>query len=219
MIDENINGKTNGKMNEKGNDNVIEFPKAQTMKKSVQSKVQEQKSMLILSIASVLILAVFMNQWLVTSPQALETSGNRQLASFGPAAFAKDVQWEHDLARKMASDQSSIQSSLAEAPTLRDELIFGFLEGKYGMKLSEGKITSLEFIDAQAGEQPMEISDKSSFLNKYSQAFGLSYSQVALSSAHDEMVYSLIDDAKQIVATAHFTMDDQGRVAAIHFNK
>lgn len=201
------------------NANVIEFPKGQSMKKRLQDKVQEQKAVLVLSIASVLIMTVFFNQWLVQgSKNDLTNNGNRNVASFEPAAFAKDVKWEHDLAKRLAQDKSALTSNLAEAPTIRDELIFGFLEGKYGMKLAQGRIESLEFIDAQAGEHPMEISDKAEFLMKYAEAFGRNYEEVSLAqNASGEEVYSLISSSKEIVGKAHFVTDDQGRVASINF--
>nr|BFD62358.1 hypothetical protein BdHM001_10390 [Bdellovibrio sp. HM001] len=201
------------------NANVIEFPKAQSVRKRLQDKAQEQKAVLVLSIASVLIMTVFLNQWLVRSPdQGVATTGNRGVASFAPSSFAKDVKWEHDLAKRMAREKSTVAASLAEAPTLRDELVFGFLEGKYGMKTVEGRIESLEFIDAQAGEQPMQIQDKAEFLKKYSEAFGVQFAEVSLAqNSAGEQVYSLIDSSKEIVGKAQFVTDDQGRVQAIHF--
>lgn len=201
------------------NANVIEFPKAQSVRKRLQDKAQEQKAVLVLSIASVLIMTVFLNQWLVRSPdQGVATTGNRGVASFAPSTFAKDVKWEHDLAKRMAREKSTVAASLAEAPTLRDELVFGFLEGKYGMKTVEGRIESLEFIDAQAGEQPMQIQDKAEFLKKYSEAFGVQFAEVSLAqNSAGEQVYSLIDSSKEIVGKAQFVTDDQGRVQAIHF--
>lgn len=203
------------------NAKVIEFPKAQSVRKRLQDKAQEQKAVLILSIASVLIMTVFLNQWLMQGPDSSLTSGgSRNVASFQPATFAKDVKWEHDLAKKLASDKSTLSASLAEAPTLRDELIFGYLEGKYGMKLAQGRIESLEFIDAQAGEHPMMINDKAEFLAKYSEAFGLNYAEVSLVQKTDsEQVYSLIDSSKQIIGKAYFVIDDQGRVSEIKFTQ
>lgn len=203
------------------NAKVIEFPKAQSVRKRLQDKAQEQKAVLILSIASVLIMTVFLNQWLMQGPDSSLTSGgSRNVASFQPATFAKDVKWEHDLAKKLASDKSTLSASLGEAPTLRDELIFGYLEGKYGMKLAQGRIESLEFIDAQAGEHPMMINDKAEFLAKYSEAFGLNYAEVSLVQKTDsEQVYSLIDSSKQIIGKAYFVTDDQGRVSEIKFTQ
>lgn len=201
------------------NAQVIEFPKAQSVRKRLQDKAQEQKAVLILSIASVLIMTVFLNQWLVQGPDALTTNGNRNVASFEPAAFAKDVKWEHDLAKRLASDKSTLSASLAETPTLRDELIFGYLEGKYGMKLAQGRIQSLEFIDAQAGEHPMTITDKADFLMKYSEAFGMKYNAVSMAqnSESGEEIYTLVGSGKEIVGKAHFVHDEQGRVQAINF--
>ncbi|UXR65049.1 hypothetical protein EZJ49_02140 [Bdellovibrio bacteriovorus] len=201
------------------NANVIEFPKAQSVRKRLQDKAQEQKAVLVLSIASVLIMTVFLNQWLVRGPdQGAAAAGNRGVASFEPSSFAKDVKWEHDLAKRMAREKSTVAASLAEAPTLRDELVFGFLEGKYGMKTVEGRIESLEFIDAQAGEQPMQITDKAEFLKKYSDAFGVQFAEVSLAqNSTGEQVYSLIDSSKEIVGKAQFVTDDQGRVQAINF--
>ncbi|KYG62804.1 hypothetical protein AZI87_16140 [Bdellovibrio bacteriovorus] len=202
------------------NASVIEFPKAQSVRKRLQDKAQEQKAVLVLSIASVLIMSVFLNQWLVQGPETLTTNGNRGVASIESAALAKDVKWEQDLAKKLASDKNAVAGSLAVAPTLRDELIFGFLEGRYGMKLAQGKIESLEFIDAQAGDQPMAISDKAEFLTKYSEAFGIGFDQVSLAQNSAEgPVYSLISESKEIVGRAQFVTDEQGRVSAINFTQ
>jgi|GEM_PF-1192143 len=204
------------------NAQVIEFPKAQSVRKRLQDKAQEQKAVLILSIASVLIMTVFLNQWLVQGPDALNGQGNRNVASVEPAAFAKDIKWEQDLAKRLATDKSRISANLAVTPTVRDELIFGYLEGKYGMKLAQGRIESLEFIDAQAGEQPMAINDKKDFLTRYSEAFGFKYDEVSLaqsSAAPGEEVYTLIGDGNEIVGRAHFVTDSQGRVQAINFTQ
>lgn len=203
------------------NAQVIEFPKANSVRKRLQDKAQEQKSVLVLSIASVLIMTIFFNQWLVQGSEAsLSANGSRNIASFEPAAFAKDVKWEHDLAKRMAADGSAVSANIAETPTLRDELIFGFLEGKYGMKLAKGRIESLEFIDAQAGEYPMEIADKAEFLIKYSEAFGQTYSEVSMTkNTAGEQEFSLISPTKEIIGVARFTTDDQGRVQAIQFTQ
>ncbi|KHD89338.1 MAG: hypothetical protein OM95_04220 [Bdellovibrio sp. ArHS] len=202
------------------NASVIEFPKAQSVRKRLQDKAQEQKAVLVLSIASVLIMSVFLNQWLVQGPETLTTNGNRGVASVEAAALAKDVKWEQDLAKKLASDKNALSANLAVAPTLRDELIFGYLEGRYGMKLAQGRIESLEFIDAQAGDQPMAIADKAEFLTKYADAFGVHFDEVSLAQSSAEgPVYSLISGTKEIVGRAHFVTDEQGRVSAINFTQ
>ncbi|WP_413293219.1 hypothetical protein ACLSU7_17690 [Bdellovibrio sp. HCB185ZH] len=205
-----------------GNAKVIEFPKDKSFRKRFQDKVQEQKAVLVLSIASVALMTVFVNQWLVdNSESALGARGNRGIASFEPGVFARDVKWEHEIAKKLSSEKTSFVAALAEKPTLRDDLIFGYLEGKYGMKISQGKIESLEFIDAQAGEKALSISNKASFLTKYADAFGLDYSEVSPVQTADasEQVFNLIDDSKTIVGKAHFGIDSEGRVHSLRFTQ
>ncbi|WP_413557893.1 hypothetical protein [Bdellovibrio sp. HCB209] len=205
-----------------GNAKVIEFPKERSFRKRFQDKVQEQKAVLVLSIASVALMTVFVNQWLVeNSDSALGARGNRGIASFEPGVFARDVKWEHEIAKKLSAEKTGLVASLAEKPTLRDDLIFGYLEGKYGMKLSEGRILSLEFIDAQAGEKAMAIGNKANFLKKYADAFGIKYSEVTLAQSSDpsEQVYSLIDDSKTIVGQAHFAIDAEGRIHSLKFTQ
>lgn len=199
---------------------VIQFPKEKSTRKRMQDRLQEQKSVLVLSLASVLIVTAFMNQWLTRdSESSLNNAGVRGVASFEPAAFAKDVKWEQELAKSFAQEKAAVDANLAQAPTVRDELIFGLLEGKYGMRISQGRIQSLEFIDAQAGEQPLKIDDKVAFLTKYSKAFGFHFTEVGTGpSTEGEQVYTLLDSSKQIVGRAHFLTDDQGRVAAINFD-
>ncbi|MGZ3774243.1 MAG: hypothetical protein ACXVCY_04010 [Pseudobdellovibrionaceae bacterium] len=202
------------------NATVIEFPKAQSIRKRLQDKAQEQKAVIVISIASVLLGSVLLNQWLAQGLSSSSAGGHRNIASVN-SNLVKDVKWEHDLANKFAADTEEITAAhIAETPTMRDELLFGFLEGKYGMKVSQGRIKSLEFIDAQAGEQPMLISDKAQFLTKYSVAFGLNFSEVSLAkNASGEQTYSLIDDSKAKVGEAHFITDDKGRVQTISFSK
>lgn len=203
------------------NAKVIEFPKAKSLRKRLQDKAQEQKAVLVLSIASVLLMTVFVNQWLVdSSDSALGARGNRQVASFEPAVFARDVKWEHEIAKKLSSEKTGLIASLAEKPTLRDDLIFGYLEGKYGMKLAQGRIETLEFIDAQAGENPMKIGNKADFLKKYADAFGRGYVEVSSASTSDsEQVFNLIDSSKTIVGQAHFAIDTEGRVQSLRFTQ
>lgn len=207
------------------NAKVIQFPKEKSMRKVLQDRVQEQKAILVLSIASVVLMTVFVNQWMIDNAEhnlaSRIGSQNRQVASFDKGSIERDIKWEHSLAQELNSNDS-LQAHLAEKPSVRDQLIFGYLQGKYGMKLSDQRISSLEFIDAQAGEYPMVIADRVSFLKKYSAAFGRKYVEVAsVQSAENpaEKIYNLIDSSKAIIGQALFSMDEKGRVKAIHFTE
>src|SRR5438445_12808832 len=104
-----------------GNAKVIEFPKEKSLRKRLQDKAQEQKAVLFLSIASVLLMTVFVNQWLVdNADHSLSSHGTRQVASFEPAVFARDVKWEHELAKRL-NGETAVAANLAECPRVRDE--------------------------------------------------------------------------------------------------
>lgn len=204
---------------------VIEFPKERTIRKRFQDRVQEKKAALVLSIASVVLMTVFVNQRLIESADrglvAKLTGVGRQVASIEQASLARDVKWEHDLAKRL-NDEERLAVNLAERPTLRDELMFGYLQGKYGMKLSQGQISSLEFIGAQAGEVPMDIANKGQFLKQYASAFGNTFIEASLSpesKKDNDQVYNLINASKAIVGRAHFSIDSQGRVQTIRFTQ
>ncbi len=203
---------------------IIEFPKDKSFRKRLQDKVQEQKAALAFSIASVLLMTVFVNQWMIDNANYNSTSnalkGDRQVASFEAANFARDVKWEHDLAKRLNNSEESLSVNLAERPTMRDELVFGYLQGRYGMKIDQGRIASLDFIDAQAGEHPLAIGDKSKFLKNYAAAFGEAFNEVSLVSGQNSkqtQSYNLINSSKVIVGQANFILDQEGRVQTIRF--
>lgn len=193
---------------------ILEFPKEHSMKVRLQNKTQERKAVAALSIASVLIMTVFLNQWVNSGPDSLANDGNRNIASYSPATVVKDVQWEHALAKTFAS--KDVKGQIAESPTLRDDLVFGYLEGKYGVKMAQGRIEALEFIDAQAGDQPLAIENKVEFLKKYASAFGYKFSEVG--TANESGTYHLIGSGKEIIGQAKFKLDDQGRVESLQFS-
>lgn len=197
--------------------NVIEFPKKNSLRARFQQKAQDQKAVLSLSIASVLVMSLFFNQWLISGHDKV-TVGNRSIASFNSPS-AQDAKWEHDLAQKLSQRDLQDRSQLADKPTVRDNLIFGYLQGKYGVKMNEGQVEAIEFIDAQAGEAPLAIEKKAEFLLDYKGALGLAFDQVSLSQ-HDagSETYSLISN-KTIIASAQFALDDQGRVTAVKIQK
>ena len=201
------------------NTNVLEFPKSQSAKKTAENRLQEKKSIAAVSMLSVLVVSMFLNQWLTSTEELTFATGHaRNVASYDTSLVLKDMKWEQELAKKLSEDKSASGVVLSEAPDLRDELLFGYLEGKYGMKLANGQIQSLEFIDAQAGDKALQIADRAEFLQKYAAATGIPYVEVgAASSADDLQEFSLIDSKKQIIGRAQFKLDHEGRVQSIDF--
>ncbi len=202
------------------NADVIDFPKSRTAKKSAEIRRNERRAVAAVSMFSVLIVMLFVNQWLTANSSSSSWADqSRNIASYDSSLILKDITWEQDLAKRISMDKSTSPAALSETPDLRDELIFGYLEGKYGMKLENGHIQALEFIDAQAGDKAMSISDQKEFLNKYAGAIGIPYVEVSSGpTSPDINEYSLIDSQKQIIGRALFKLDQEGRVQSIQFS-
>lgn len=197
---------------------VLEFPKAQSLRKCLMDRSQDQKAVLGLSIVSVLVVSVFLNEWVVKSQNAVTafSEGNRAVASFDNRDSAEGIRWEHELAQKLAEERESAKSLMAVKPTLKDELVFGFLEGKYKTHIVNAKIEGFDFTNNQAGDQPLVIKEKGEFLKIFKSVFTVPYAKVQLQSRDGQQeIYKLLSTANKDLGKAHFQLDDEGRVLSL----
>lgn len=192
---------------------ILEFPKAQSARVRAQAKVRNQKAVLALSILSVVVLSVITNQYIARPSQTAASS--RNIASVGSTQFqAAEVRWEHALANELSRGHD-LKGHIAERPSLRDELLFGALEGRYGAHLKDGRVLSLELLKATDGEQGLTLGDRSAFLAKYKGVFAVDYSRVGLLSKTDaQEIWSLVDEDRTVVGQAKFNLDSEGRVSS-----
>lgn len=105
---------------------------------------------------------------------------------------------------------------MAVKPTLKDELVFGFLEGKYKTRLVNAKIEGFDFSENQAGDQPLVIKEKAEFLKIFKSVFTVGYSKVELQKREgNQETYKLLSSANKDLGTAQFQLDEQGRVLSL----
>lgn len=197
---------------------ILEFPKAQSLRKRLLDRGQDQKTVLGLSIISVLVITVFLNEWVVKSQSSVNAAveSSRGIASFEERDSSHVIQWEHELAQKLGQEKNTAKGFSAVKPTLRDELLFGFLEGKYKTRLVNAKIESFDFSNAQAGEHPLIIKEKAEFLKIFKSVFTVSYSKVEFASRQgSEEVYKLLSPTNKDLGQAHFQLDAEGRVLSL----
>ena len=197
---------------------VIELPKKHTLKKRLRDRAHDQKSAMILSIASVLMVTVVTNQWLTGQSKSRSINSDRGIASFESTDSKHSIQWEHELALQLSVEKGLSQASLAERPTLRDELVFGVLQGRYGVKLQNGFVESLEYLESQNGDQPLNVQETVSFLNKYKTVWSKSFSDARLKEIQSgSEIYQLIDDKMTLVGVVTVKKDPQGRLMNLEF--
>jgi hypothetical protein len=201
---------------------VLEFPKSQSLRKRLLDRGHDQKAVLGLSIVSVLVVTVFLNEWIVKSQNSVNliVEGNRGIASFDDRDSVDGIKWEHELAQKLAQEKDAASSLLAVKPTLKDELVFCFLEGKYKTHMVNAKIEGFDFSDAQAGDQPLVIKEKAEFLKIFKSVFSVGYVKVQLQipeegRADSEEVYKRLNAANEDLGQARFRLDEQGRVLSL----
>jgi len=207
---------------QKSEENVISFPEQRSVKVRIFEKKQSKRSALGISIFSVLVFTIFINQWIQRQSEGQQELASRGVASLQPINNKASIQWEHELAKALSDEKAVLGDTVATKPDLKEELIFGYLEGKYGVRVTQGKIESLEFINAQAGEVPLQIASRDEFLLKYKNVFSLGYNQVrVLPKVQGDSVesYNLISEGNVIVGKAEFRLDESGRTVSLKFEK
>lgn len=205
-------------MSKQAENKVLEFPQAKSLRKRLIDRSQDQKAVLGLSIVSVLVMTVFLNEWIVKSQQSVNSivEGNRGIASFEDRDSVESIQWEHEIAKKFAEEKESAKSLMAVKPTLKDELVFGFLEGKYKTHLVNAKIEGFDFTNNQAGDQPLVIKEKAEFLKIFKSVFTVGYAKVQLEGREgSKETYKLLSTSSKDLGRAEFQLDEQGRVLSL----
>jgi len=201
---------------------VLEFPKARSLRKRLLDRGQDQKAALGLSLVSVLIMTVFLNEWIVKSQGQLDGAapGTRGIASVEDYNALDEIRWEHELAQKLSQEKAAAKSLLAVKPTLKDELIFGFLEGKYKTRFVGSRIESFDFTGNHAGDEPLVIKEKGEFLTIFKSVFSVNYAKVRLESREAQSeTYTLLGKSNQDLGQARFQLDSEGRVLSLKISQ
>lgn len=197
---------------------LITLPKNHTLKKRLRDRIHDQKAGLVLSIASVLMVTLVVNQWLTHVSQNQVLQNGRGIASFEKSDIKQSIKWEHELALQLAAEEGLSLVSLAEKPTLRDELVFGALQGRYGIKLNAGFVESVEFLESQSSDDPVAMVDAVGFLRKFKSVWSRPFNEVRLRSADNTSeTYQLLDKKMTLVGQVKIKKDPQGRLLSLDF--
>lgn len=190
-----------------------------------------KRAALVLSVASIVVFVAVSNR--ILSQTGLENqdlglrTSARSIASIPQRemtreSLKKEIEWEHDIAFRMALGEGLTQTSLGEKPSSDEEFIFGTLRGQYGVKMNSGKIMALEFNDIEGTQsntlsEPYHASDWSKFLLDHERHFAKRYSSLKLLSKEDGTeVYELFLK-NQVVGQVKLSKDSQGRLLSLVF--
>ncbi|MCM2283064.1 MAG: hypothetical protein NDI61_14575 [Bdellovibrionaceae bacterium] len=198
---------------------------------------EQAKVLVTTSLISVLFLVTLANNALLSAPVATVmdeasmssvAAGEQVVSSRGPASERNPAavptgtsQWEDEMVARMAKLELSASEKVGRRPSSLDRLTFEFLEGKYAVRLENGKIRELEFSDAaQAGDRPKYVNDRRQFLNENRDLLPVQFvKSVRSETSRDggELIesYDLLNTANVPVAKVRFHLDSAGRMISM----
>lgn len=205
--------------------------------------LEQAKILVTTSLISVLFLVTLANNSLMSAPVA-QVHGESPLLGRGPASTrgqnqgqtqsqiqsqTRNVasvptgtsQWEDEMVARMAKLDVDDAEKVGRRPSSLDRLRFEFLEGKYAVRLENGKIDELEFADpSQSGDFPKFVNDRVKFLEINRDLLPVQFvKSVRTKSAKqgDQTVerYNLLNTSDVPVAKVEFHLDSAGRLLSM----
>ncbi len=196
----------------------IQEPDARERLKSLKVRfdLEHAKIALSTSLLSVVVLVTLANRNLMNNPVPEEVKQTRGIASVSTGTSES----EDSLVRTLAKHDLDSQA-MGRKPSSIEELAFGQLEGKYAVRLANGKLAELEFSDVTSqGDRPKHIDDRGNFLDSHRDLMPVSFDKsikidsVAQGDATLE-TYQLIDGVSRPVANVEFKLDAAGRMLSM----
>lgn len=182
----------------------------------VRFDLEHAKIALSTSLLSVVVLMTLANRNLMNNSVPEEMKQSRAIASVPTGTSdAEDM-----LVRALAKHELS-STSIGRQPSSIEALAFGQLEGKYAVRLANGKISELEFSDVTSqGDHPKHIDDRGNFLDTHRDILPVAYdksikidSQVSGNSTLE--TYQLVNEVSRPVANVEFVLDAAGRMLSM----
>ncbi|MBL7555620.1 MAG: hypothetical protein JNM24_07340 [Bdellovibrionaceae bacterium] len=191
-------------------DNVLEFPAKRMIRQKSMLRTQEKKAVLGLSVLGLFVFTVAANQWIADFNKF--GAGSRNVASIqldNKQAIIK----EHMLAREIASKENVVGFKSQE-PSLKDEMIFSSLEGKYRVKSDAQRVLAVQSEDDS--EARVDISDGESFVKKYISLFNDKAVHFKLTNRSDASeVYELLDQKGVVIDRLQLDKDAAGKLTQL----
>jgi hypothetical protein len=193
---------------------ILEFPKEKSVRARILQKSFQQKAVIPLSLLSVLVVSLSLNEWIQYASQKVNTS--RGVASLPSQDLDRQIKWEHKWADSLKGSNTR-PGVTSEDPSQLDKLLFGVLQGDVKMTRSGSRIATLEMT------KPVELKNREEFLESYKAVWSISFDHVELDKQKiadntKQETYKLIDKNGQNVGQAIFGLDDLQTVRKLEFS-
>jgi hypothetical protein len=196
----------------------IQEPDARERLKNLKVRfdLEHAKIALSTSLLSVVVLVTLANRNIMTNGAAEPVRQSRGIASV-PTGTSEA---EDNLVRTLAKHDLD-EASIGRQPSSIESLAFGQLEGKYAVRLANGKLSELEFSDVTSqGDRPKHIDDRGEFLDSHRDILPVAYDKsIKIDSQNlgetTLETYQLVNEVSRPVANVEFRLDAAGRMLSM----
>ncbi len=155
------------------------------------------------------------------SSSSVSMANSRGIASVSENPIAPDSYAAENQAfvRDLATRDLGPNASIGHNPSSVEKLAFGFLEGKYSVRLHQGKIAGIEFSEANI-DGAKKIENFAQFIESNRDLLPEFKLDVRVSSAREGSdkveSYQLLNATDVPVANVQFRMDEAGHLLAVN---
>lgn len=215
-----------------GKDNVIDITdrvsqpdqKARLKNLKVRLDLEQAKIAISTSLLSIVLLVTLANNNLLVSSVRPVTADNFDRASRGIASVSSvsevipSAEENQKMVRELSRRALSATASVGHKPSSVEKLAFGVLEGKYAVRLQNGKLSEIEFKTSEvAGNDPKQIEDLSAFIENQRDLLPVAFEK-SLKVGTDKVgsdrieTFELVNHVSMPLAKVQFTTDSEGRM-------
>jgi hypothetical protein len=189
-----------------------------SLKESLKMRfdLEHAKLALSTSLLSVVVLVTLANRNLMSNSVPQEIKSSRGIASVSTGTSDTEDSLVHSLAKHELD-----QASIGRQPSSIESLAFGQLEGKYAVRLANGKLAELEFSDVTSqGDRPKHIDDRANFLDSHRDLLPVAYDKSIMIESQKSgeatlETYQLVNEVSRPVANVEFRLDSAGRMLSM----
>ncbi|MCC7405514.1 MAG: hypothetical protein IT288_14040 [Bdellovibrionales bacterium] len=198
-------------------------PAPTTAKRKFRFDRERSKVVLSASLVTILIGVTMVNKALLddepfSSTEALQANPSRAIASLSDnTSDFRNERYERQLARELVRGGDRGPASIGKTPSAEERLQFEFLEGRYALKMNDGRLSNLRFV--ALSEQPKLVENRTQFLVQYKELLPGQFDEVRLLSREEKgkvvtETYSL-DAGPESIGKVTIEVDLQGRLLTL----